>query len=237
MITNFSSKTLDGVGGFAIGSDGKLYVQAVGFGATIYTFSPDGAELDNIGTFSQSQFIGTNESHLEFGPNGDLYGISNTAIWSYSFDESKFSRVANFGNVTLDSAGGFAVGPDGILYLQADGPGASIYTFDPVTGDQISNLGRFSRFDFIGTNSAHLSFDHSGNLYGMSENTLWKYDFETAEFSGLLDFSNSTFDGPGGIAIQPIPEPSVLGMLSASLTFIWIRRRSAADHSHPSPTG
>lgn len=53
------------------------------------------------------------------------------------------------------------------IYFSQDGFRARLFSFDSETGEQTGDFG--SPFgDFVGTNSAHLEFAPSGELYGVS---------------------------------------------------------------------
>jgi hypothetical protein len=216
---NFASG-LNEPASIAINSAGDLFESDSDSGS-IYEFTPQGVGS----TFWQGEPVTSGYGPLAFDSAGDLFAgtgsiyefINNNGTLSstpvYSSAGVSHTRV-----ITLDNSGNVFAG--GFL-------GHTITEIMP-NGDE----SLYASTDI--NEPAGLEFDGSGDLFVANHGALSGFGGTVAEIlpGGTPTIFASELDEPSGLAIDPVPEPSVLALLSAStISLLAYRRRRSAPIS------
>lgn len=243
--------------GLAFDSAGNLYV--ANWGNTIEKFTPGGV---------RSVFASTGlslPSGLAFDSAGNLYAANrgNNTIEKFTpggvgsvfastelnspdglaFDSSGNLFVSNFGDTTIEK---FTPGGVGSLFTSDARANPETLVFDragnlyvAVNNTTIAKFtpdGVHSVFASTGASrSMGLAFDSAGNLFsGNGNNTIEKFSPSGADLglfaSGLIQ--------PYCLAIQPVPEPSTVALLTLGLSTaltLRFRTRKLTEGSSPIP--
>jgi DNA-binding beta-propeller fold protein YncE len=208
--------------GLAIGPDGNLYVTSGSSSTNVFRF--DGSSGNFLNVFA-GVASGT-ASHLEFGPNGNL------------FAGTLFSGVVQFNGQTGASlgtfvpaahfhfVGGMTFGPDHNLYV-ATASDDSVLRFNGSTGAFIDT---FISPGSGGLNDAEgLAFGPDGNLYvaGLINDAILRYNGTTGAFMNV--FASAPIDAPTALVFS-VPEPKPLALVSTAIPVLLLfqncRKRS-----------
>jgi PEP-CTERM motif len=199
---------LPGVTGLAFNSAGNLFVGGGAADSTIYEYTPGGVRS----TFATG--VGAAEG-LAFNSAGDLF-VANSSF-SGSVTEITPGGAQSSLNITgLSEPAMLAFNSAGDLFI-ANQLGGNIVEY--------SHAGVQSNF---ATGVGHpwgLAFNNSGILFEGDANNSVINEF-TPSGGEASFFSASGEQGLGWMTVQPVPEPSVLGLLGAgALLFVGYRRR------------
>jgi hypothetical protein len=218
------------------------------YGTTNASASTQLVQIDlATATATSEGTIGFSMQGLGFTSGGVLYGYSKAGITG----NSSFPKESLY-TITKSSGAAQLVGPSGFSNTMGDGMavnslGAIFFAGNQSNG-QLSNLspsnGQQSTFANLTGGPATaapikgLSFDNSGNLFGIyNGGTTDLLQIGTAPSGGnvtvtdLGSFSPTPPSVLTALAFQPVPEPGAFALVgSAALTFLWVRR---GRHSHP----
>ncbi|HNO78724.1 MAG TPA: hypothetical protein PKN33_11745 [Phycisphaerae bacterium] len=87
---------LDGPSGIAFGPDGRFYV-AGRYSANVIVYDGTTGAFDEVLVDSGDGLTSGNTFGLQFGDNGDLYFVSNNAVFRYDLNTSNIVTTINFG--------------------------------------------------------------------------------------------------------------------------------------------
>jgi sugar lactone lactonase YvrE len=197
--------------GLAVNSTGNLFVASPLTG-NIYEFTPGGAQSTFASGLSPNGLAFNNTGDL-FVANGGNSGPGNIIEIAPNGTQSTFASgfTLPLYGLAFNSAGDLFVGDTG----------GNIYEFTPggVRSTFASGL-----HEPVG-----LAFNSAGDLFA-SEESIGNITKITP--GGVRSTFASGLDVPGGgLAFQPVPEPSALGLLAVGATALLVRRRRnlAAD--------
>ncbi len=243
--TTFASGLASPIG-LAFDSTGDFYVGDYG-ASTIYRYGPNGVRT----TFAT---VGLqNPMGLAVDGAGNVYAANlwgnNITKYTPGGVESVFAGVAQPKGLTFDSSGNLYVstandtilrydslghstvfatssmGLNGPLGMQFDAAGnlfvANYFGSDILKRDTAGNWSVFASTGSGYSNPLGLALDVDGSMYvSCAGNFIEKYNTQ-----GTGTYFASTVNGPWMVAIKPVPEPSVLGLLTVGTTALFIRRR------------
>lgn len=210
------------------------------------TINTDTQEVNIIGTMN------TTMTDIAFDPNGNLWGISFSNLYSIDKNTANSTLVGSLGT----TANSLAFGADGTLYTA----NSSLYTVDTTTGaaslvgngqDSYSSSGdlafvndtlylsatqgdRLFSIDTSngnGTEIGDIDFSlvyglagTSDTLFGLSGTALLSIDLATGLGTELFDFAGEGFSGNYGATIAPVPVPAALWLFGSALFGLFAMR-------------
>ena len=187
-------------GGLTLGPDGSIYAS---------TSNDDVVRFDRmtgqvLGTFVVSGSGGLRDpAELVFGPDGNLYVVSNwrASVLRYDGDTGEFiDEFVSEGSGGLSWPRGLTFGPDGYLYLCSPVAG-QVLKYSGTTGEF---LGVFAHADYP-IYPVYLSFGPDGNLY---VSDLWggevlRYNGATGELMDSFIPPECGLNEPQGLVFSP----------------------------------
>jgi hypothetical protein len=139
---------------------------------------------------------GVNLTDIAFDPNGNLYGVSFTSLYTINTQNGHATLVGNLGDIVNGGANALVFAPNGTLYA-ASSLSPDLFTVNPATGAATAVTGTLS----VGS-AGDLAFN-GGNL------------FLTARTNELIRVDN--LPGPvSGTIIGPLGFPDVLALATGS---------------------
>ena len=189
--------------GLAFNSAGDLF-EADMHSGNIYEFTPGGVQS----TFASGL---QGPTGLAFDSAGNLYAACEYNIFKITPGgvQSTFASGLTSAGLAFNSAGNlFAseLGTGNIYEYTSGGVRSTFFVqgtpggFDPVVG---------------------MAFNNAGNLFATGF-AFGKIDEYTTD--GTQSTFTSAVNGPWGLAFQPVPEPSALGLLAVGVTALLVRR-------------
>jgi hypothetical protein len=135
---------------------------------------------------------GTLFNDIAAAPNGQLYGIVNTA--SLVTVNTNNGAVASSVNFNVGGIESLAIAPDGTLYGATQG---ALYTIDPVTG-LATLVGNFNN-SVIGNSGQNIRFGYDGMLYDTDGgvNATSTHLFQISLISGAATLMGTVTNFPG----------------------------------------
>jgi hypothetical protein len=232
-------------------SNNPVPISALAFDPTsgiLYGTTNNGAstqlvQIDPTTAIATSQgTVGFSMQGMGFAPNGVLYGYSKGGITG----NSSFPKESLY-LITKSSGAAQLVGPSGFGNTMGDGLaanslGAILFSGNQSSG-QLSNLspmnGQQSTIANLtgGPTTAApikgLSFDNTGNLFGIYNGTTTDLlEIGTVPSGGNVTVTDLGTFSPAppslltALAFQPVPEPGTLALVgSSTLVFGWMARR------------
>ncbi len=195
--------------GLAFDSAGNLFEADAGSG-NIYEFTPGGGQSAFASGLSGPQALAINSAgNLFVGDGNNIYQYTSGGV------QSVFASGVNVPRgLAFDSAGN--------LFVGEGGPSSS--TIVEITpGGAQSPFAAYSAFDLYA-----IAFDNAGNLFSVNVPTPVNYGYNGIIYKFTPGGVRSTFayplDSPEGLAFQPVPEPSILGLLALSAPALIVRR-------------
>jgi streptogramin lyase len=200
-------------GSLAIDSTGNLFVGDIGSG-NIYKYTPGGVQS----TFAS----GVGWGGLTFDSAGNLWATDGSSIYKYTPGGVQSTFLSGLGY----SISGMAVNSAGDLFVAQSAFGGSIYEYTPggVQSTFVPEVGY----------PTGLAIDSTGNLW-VSDAINYCVDEFTPDGVEIFTLPLSSVMGssPEYLAFQPVPEPSVLGLLAIGATArLVFRRRCASVEPH-----
>jgi hypothetical protein len=186
----------------AFNSAGNLFANN---GKDIDEFTPGGVES----TFASGS-VAPFAVGLAFNSVGNLF-VSDSSGNIYEFTPGGVQSTFASG---LNVPYGLAVNSAGDLF-EADYNTGNIYEFTPG--------GARSTFASGLNNPEGLAFDSAGDLFATSGNSILEFTPGGTKSTFAADVSGIT--APYGLAFQPVPEPSALGLLVVGVTTLLVHRR------------
>ncbi|SET06477.1 PEP-CTERM sorting domain-containing protein [Thalassotalea agarivorans] len=193
---------------------GKLY--GVTGGSDLYEISTSDASTTFIGN------TGFGLNGLTFASDGTLYGTGSNSLYSVDIGNGITTLIGSGG---YSSAGDIAFDGSGTLFLTSNsGSSNSLWTLD--TSDGSGTL-----LGDIGFNNVYGLNFFEGTLFGFTSagDTI---SLDRTSGAGVFVATNTLAaygaDGVGGVQIvrEPVPEPATLGLFSALLLMLGLRKRS-----------
>jgi sugar lactone lactonase YvrE len=199
--------------GLAFNSAGDLFQTGQG-GSTIYEYAPDGTRT----TFASG--LGYTYG-LAFNSAGNLFvaDAGSATIYEYTPDGTQ-STFASGLAVPL----GLAFNSSGNLFV-SDFTGG-LGTITEITPDGVQSQFAGGYLGGLGFPEG-LAFNSADNLFVSDPNSANIYEY-TPGGSASIFASGLGVYGPQGLAFQPVPEPSALGLLAVGAALLLVRRRKLA---------
>jgi len=237
--------------GVALDSGGNLYAVSysnqqilrytpAGVASVFATISghPEGLAFDSAGNLFMADYVAN--TITKFTPGGSSSIFANTGLnqpYGLAFDTAGNLYAANNHGNSIEkfTPGGvgsvFATGLNGPIGLAFDNA-ANLYAanYNGQSIQKFTSGGSSSIFASGFADPSGLAFDSAGNLYVADQWATPNYGavYKVTSAGVVSTFASTFLSGPVYIAIQPVPEPSVLALLCTAPMLLWALRRRFA---------
>jgi sugar lactone lactonase YvrE len=209
--TTFASG-LNSPWGIAFDASGNMFVSCEGGSILEYA--------NNKGTLSSTSTTfytgaGANSFYGDaFNPSGTLFACDLSAGSIYKFTAAGGGSVFYSG---LTSPTGLTFDNAGNMYVSESGSANNIVKITPAGALTIFATDVFDPEQSV--------FDQNGNLFVACGNAPGGNSIDKITSGGAVSTFASGLSSPGGVAIQPVPEPSVLALLALGVSAAALRLR------------